>query len=73
MRCLMSAGGTAAIIPMCEAMTVGGAFTFMAGVFACLVGVIVWVMRKGMGWRQEKEVRRRKSGEEGDGQTEGVA
>jgi len=36
-RCLMSAGGSAAIIPMCRAMNPGWAFTFIALVFAVLI------------------------------------
>ncbi|KAL6702478.1 hypothetical protein ACN47E_001633 [Coniothyrium glycines] len=52
-RCLMSAGGSAAIIPMCRAMNPGWAFTFLALVYVLLIGVVFWVMRDGMRWRQE--------------------
>lgn len=52
-RCLMSAGGSAAIIPMCRAMGTGWAFTFIGLVYVALIGVVVWIMRNGLGWRQE--------------------
>ncbi|RMZ66809.1 MFS transporter [Pyrenophora seminiperda CCB06] len=52
-RCLMSAGGTAAIIPMCRAMNPGWAFTLIAFIYVVLLGVILWVMRDGMKWRQQ--------------------
>ncbi|KAI8940457.1 hypothetical protein NX059_004143 [Plenodomus lindquistii] len=63
-RCLMSAGGSAAIIPMCRAMNPGWAFTFLALVYVVLIGVVFWVMRDGMTWRQEIEERRRAKREE---------
>ncbi|KAF1938015.1 MFS general substrate transporter [Clathrospora elynae] len=52
-RCLMSAGGTAAIIPLCHAMNPGWAFTFLALIYVVLIGVVFWIMRDGMRWRQE--------------------
>ena len=58
-RCLLSAGGCVAIIPMCRAMNPGWAFTFIALVYTALIGVVFWVMRCGMGWRQEAERRKR--------------
>jgi multidrug resistance protein len=54
-RCLMSAGGCVAIIPMCEAMNPGWAFTTIALVYTALIGVVFWVMKRGMQWRQEAE------------------
>lgn len=54
-RCLMSAGGCAAIIPMCHAMNPGWAFTFLGFVYAVLIGVVFWIMKNGLRWRQEKE------------------
>lgn len=60
-RCLMSAGGSAAIIPMCRAMGPGWAFTFIGLVYVVLIGVVVWIMRQGLGWRQSAaEAKRRK-------------
>ncbi|KAM3422399.1 hypothetical protein BST61_g2751 [Cercospora zeina] len=39
-RCLMSAGGTAAIIPMCNAMGKGWAFTFLALIYVVLLAAV---------------------------------
>ncbi|KAF2682328.1 MFS general substrate transporter [Lentithecium fluviatile CBS 122367] len=58
-RCLMSAGGCAAIIPMCHAMNPGWAFTFIALIYTALIGVVFWVMKAGMRWRQEAEREKR--------------
>jgi MFS family permease len=63
-RCLMSAGGSAAIIPMCNAMNPGWAFTLMALVYVVLIIVPFWVMRDGMRWRQEREEKKRIRAEE---------
>jgi multidrug resistance protein len=52
-RCLMSAGGSAAIIPMCRAMNPGWAFTFIGLVYVVLIGAVVWIMNNGLRWRQE--------------------
>jgi len=51
-RCLMSAGGSAAIIPMCTAMNPGWAFTLIGLVYVILIGVVVWIMKNGLRWRQ---------------------
>ena len=50
-RCLMSAGGAAAIIPMCHAMNPGWAFTFIALLYAVYIVLVFWIMRKGQQWR----------------------
>ena len=63
-RCLMSAAGSAAIIPMCHAMNPGWAFTFLAFVYVVLIGVVFWVIRDGMRWRQEYEEKKRIKREE---------
>ena len=52
-RCLLSAGGAAAIIPMCNAMTPGWAFSFLAFIYVALIGMVFWIMRKGQTWRTE--------------------
>lgn len=57
-RCLMSAGGSAAIIPMCRAMNPGWAFTFIALIYVVLIGVVFWIMKDGMTWREEAERRK---------------
>lgn len=46
-RCLMSAGGAAAIIPMTQAMGIGWAFTFIALLYVILLGAVFWMMAKG--------------------------
>lgn len=53
-RCLISAGGSAAIIPMCMAIGVGWAFTFIGLVYTVLIGAVLWIMQNGMSWRQER-------------------
>lgn len=58
-RCLMSAGGSAAIIPMCNAMNPGWAFTFLAFIYVVLIIVVFWIMRDGMKWRQELAEKKR--------------
>ncbi|EMD62851.1 hypothetical protein COCSADRAFT_37744 [Bipolaris sorokiniana ND90Pr] len=58
-RCLMSAGGSAAILPMCRAMSPGWAFTLIAFVYVALLPVALWVMRDGMRWRQELAEKKR--------------
>ena len=52
-RCLMSAGGAAAIIPMCRAMNPGWAFTFIALIYVVWILVVFLIMKHGMKWRQE--------------------
>ncbi|KAH9873950.1 hypothetical protein IAQ61_004577, partial [Plenodomus lingam] len=65
-RCLMSAGGSAAILPMCRAMNPGWAFTSFALVYVLLIAVVLWVMRDGMRWRQELEEKKRVKREEAE-------
>ncbi|GIZ38839.1 hypothetical protein CKM354_000224000 [Cercospora kikuchii] len=59
-RCLMSAAGAAAIIPMCNAMGRGWAFTFLALIYVVLLGAVFWIMAKGLSWRKQaaEQVRR---------------
>lgn len=69
-RCLMSAGGSAAIIPMCRAMTPGWAFTFIGLVYVVLIAAVLWIMKNGMRWRQSAaEAKRLKA----DGHKEAIA
>ncbi|KAH7564316.1 hypothetical protein BM1_01363 [Bipolaris maydis] len=63
-RGLMSAGGSAAILPMCRAMNPGWAFTLIAFVYVALLPVALWVMRDGMRWRQELAEKKRVKEEE---------
>jgi multidrug resistance protein len=62
-RCLMSAGGSVAIIPMCQTMNAGWAFTLIGLVYVLLIVVVFWVMEKGMGWRREAEDKKAKDKE----------
>ena len=52
-RCLFSAGGAAAIIPMCNAMNPGWAFTFIALVYVVYILMVFLLMKKGQQWRAE--------------------
>ena len=52
-RCLMSAAGAAAIIPMCKAMNPGWAFTLFGFVYTAVLGVAFLLMAKGQKWRAE--------------------
>lgn len=54
-RCLMSAGGSAAIIPMCNAMNPGWAFSCIAFLFILLTGIPFWIMHAGEEWRRQEE------------------
>jgi hypothetical protein len=58
---------SAAIIPMCNAMNPGWAFTFFALVYVALTAVVILVMQQGMEWRQQLEEQKRLKAE--DGQT----
>ena len=50
---------SAAIVPMCNAMNPGWAFTFLALVYVALIAVVLLVMRDGMKWRQNLEEKKR--------------
>ena len=52
-RCLISAGGAAAIIPMCRGMGPGWAFTLLALVYVALLPVVFLLMRRGLTWRKQ--------------------
>ncbi|KAF2731266.1 MFS general substrate transporter [Polyplosphaeria fusca] len=58
-RCLMSAGGCAAILPLCQAINPGWAFTFLALLYVILFSVAILIMNKGLSWRQEEERRKK--------------
>lgn len=63
-RCLLSAGGAAAIIPMCNTMNPGWAFTLLALIYAFYIIVVFWIMKNGMRWRTEAaEKQKRKEAE----------
>jgi len=54
-RCLMSAGGAAAILPMCNAMNPGWAFTLIGLVYVVLILLVFLLMEKGEKWRMEAD------------------
>ena len=63
-RCLLSAAGAAAIIPMCDAMNPGWAFTLLASIYAVYILVVFWIMKKGMGWRAQTAEKKKRKEEE---------
>lgn len=52
-RCLVGAGASAAIVPMIDAMGVGGAFTLVGGLYFVCFAPILAIMVWGMKWRAE--------------------
>jgi ABC-type microcin C transport system permease subunit YejB len=54
-RCLMSAAGAAAILPMCEVMGIGWAFMCVAGLYAIMILLLFLIMARGMRWRRVVE------------------
>lgn len=63
-RCLMSAGGAAAIIPMTTAMGIGWAFTFIALLYVVLLGAVFWMMAKGQTLRAKAAEKKRRKEEQ---------
>ncbi|KJZ78686.1 hypothetical protein HIM_02077 [Hirsutella minnesotensis 3608] len=52
-RCLVGAGATAAIVPMMNALSVGGAFTLVGGLyFVCFIPLLA-IIAYGKKWRHE--------------------
>lgn len=56
-RCLICAGGTAAVLPIINAISVGWTFTLFTGVQILALGLIVVQMRYGAEWRKVREQR----------------
>jgi hypothetical protein len=56
-RCLLGAGATALIDPMLSAMGRGWCFTFISLVMLATSPLLVFVMRKGPKWREERRLR----------------
>ncbi|KAI9740169.1 MAG: hypothetical protein M1834_004747 [Cirrosporium novae-zelandiae] len=65
-RCLMGAGGTAAIMPITNALGVGWCFTMWTGVMLLALGLLKVQMRWGPRWRREIE-EKEKGGRTNDG------
>ncbi|KAF7713215.1 Uncharacterized protein PECH_001612 [Penicillium ucsense] len=57
MRCLVGAGGVAAIQPMIDALTARWAFLLLAGTTLLMCPLLVVEMRWGAGWRQDRLMR----------------
>ncbi|KAJ6445361.1 general substrate transporter [Purpureocillium lavendulum] len=56
-RCLVGAGATAAVVPMINAMGVGGAFSLIGGLyFVCFLPLLA-ILRWGMAWREEVRIK----------------
>jgi hypothetical protein len=52
-RCMISAGGVAAIVPMVKAMNAGWCFTAIGLVYFLMMPMIWVIMRRGQQWRNE--------------------
>ncbi|UNI23859.1 hypothetical protein JDV02_009652 [Purpureocillium takamizusanense] len=52
-RCLVGAGASAAVVPMINAMGVGGAFTLVGGLYFVCFLPLLCILRWGMTWRAE--------------------
>ncbi|RDI81691.1 hypothetical protein Vi05172_g8319 [Venturia inaequalis] len=57
-RCLISAGGVAAIVPMIEAMNPGWTFTFVGLVYVVWMPMLWIIMKWGPKWRAEKQMKK---------------
>ncbi|KAH6724902.1 putative multidrug transporter [Leptodontidium sp. MPI-SDFR-AT-0119] len=67
LRCLMGAGGTAAVLPLVNRIGAGWTFTFLVGVMVVALGLVEVQMRRGLGWRKRrarKEVEKERVREE---------
>jgi predicted MFS family arabinose efflux permease len=62
-RCLMGAGGAAAVLPLIDAIGVGWAYTAITAVQVLASGLIVVQMRYGARWRRKREVKELESEE----------
>lgn len=57
-RCLISAGGVAAIVPMIEAMNPGWTFTFVGLLYVVWMPMLWIIMKWGPKWRAEKQAKK---------------
>nr|QTE76010.1 ScyR10 [Scytalidium album] len=53
-RCLLGAAGTAVVVPMLNAIGMGWVGVFVAGMWVILSPIVLFVIRWGPGWREEK-------------------
>ncbi|KAI1028610.1 hypothetical protein LB503_002642, partial [Fusarium chuoi] len=56
-RCLLSAGGSAVVKLMVDAMGHGWCFTLVGGVLILMFPVLYVLVKKGPGWREERRVK----------------
>lgn len=56
-RCLMGAGGTAAVLPIVNGIGVGWTFTMLAGVMLVGLGLMVVQISKGVSWRKRRKAK----------------
>lgn len=54
LRCLMGAGGTAAVLPIVNAIGAGWTFTLLVGVMVIALGLVEVQIRRGLGWRKRR-------------------
>jgi multidrug resistance protein len=54
-RCLLGAGGTAAVLPLSNRIGVGWAFTMLTGIMVLSTNLVVAQMCNGPGWRRKRE------------------
>jgi MFS family permease len=54
-RCLMGAGGTASVMPLIGALSIGWTFTLLTGIMGLALALLVVQMKYGPGWRQRGE------------------
>ncbi|KUJ13443.1 MFS general substrate transporter [Mollisia scopiformis] len=56
-RCLMGAGGTAAVLPIVNGIGIGWTFTLFTGVMLISLGLVVLQMGKGLKWRKKRQAK----------------
>jgi MFS family permease len=54
-RCLMGAGGTAAVLPIVNTIGAGWTFTIWVGVMLAGLGLVVLQLQNGQKWRRKRE------------------
>ena len=58
-RCLMGAGGTAAAMPILNAIGIGWGFTLIVGIMFAALGLVVLQITFGKKWREQEEGRKK--------------
>ncbi|KAE8450820.1 hypothetical protein EG329_005733 [Mollisiaceae sp. DMI_Dod_QoI] len=56
-RCLMGAGGTAAVLPIVDAIGIGWTFTLFTGIMLVSLGLVVLQMGQGLKWRKRRQAK----------------